>query len=228
MNEDQVTCYMCDNIATSSEHVPPKCLFPEQKDLPNGVDLRKQLLKVPACDDHNSKKSQDDEYFLYSLVMLYDQNEVAKNQYFTKVKRAIKRNPNLLAKFAKRTRPVNVHDPLTGETSKSLAFHLDETRFNDIIDRLARALHYKHFGTKYLSHIKYQAEYLLATIDPGRSEELNKPIQEMSEQANGWFAGSAFYGANPEVFKYQVLEGVESKIMRLFFYEGCKILLFFK
>jgi hypothetical protein len=218
---------MCDKIATSSEHVPPKCLFPEQKDLSDG-DLRKQLLKVPSCDEHNSKKSQDDEYFVYSLVMLNNRNEVAKNQYFTKVRRAITRNPSLLAKFAQRTTSVNVHDPLTGETSKSLAFHLDETRFNNIIDRLARALHYKHFNTKYMSHIKYQAEYLLATLDPRKSEEQNKPIQEMTEQANGWFTDSAFYGANPEVFKYQVLEASESKIIRLFFYEGCKLLLFFR
>lgn len=160
--------------------------------------------------------------------MLNERNEVAKNQYFTKVRRAIKRNPHLLAKFAQRTTSINIHDPLTGKTLKSLAFHLDEIRFDNIIDRLARALHYKHFNKKYMSHIKYQAEYLLATLDPRKSEELNKPIQEMSEQADGWFAGSTFYGANPEVFKYQVLQGSKSKIMRLFFYEGCKLLLFFK
>ena len=33
------TCYMCDEIATSDEHVPPKCIFPEVKDL--GIDYRK-------------------------------------------------------------------------------------------------------------------------------------------------------------------------------------------
>jgi len=36
------TCYMCDAPETSVEHVPPRGLFPEQKDLPPGVDLRKQ------------------------------------------------------------------------------------------------------------------------------------------------------------------------------------------
>ena len=61
------TCYMCDEESTSSEHVPPKCLFPEQKDLPEGVDLRKSLITVPSCDLHNSKKSNDDEY--YSIVL---------------------------------------------------------------------------------------------------------------------------------------------------------------
>lgn len=33
-------CYMCDNDATTVEHVPPKCLFPEMKDS-NGIDYKK-------------------------------------------------------------------------------------------------------------------------------------------------------------------------------------------
>jgi hypothetical protein len=32
MSEKQ-TCYMCDSTAISSEHVPPKCIFPESKDV---------------------------------------------------------------------------------------------------------------------------------------------------------------------------------------------------
>ena len=60
MNKAEKTCYMCEELATSVEHIPPQCLFPEQKDLPDGIDLRKQLLTVPSCDKHNSKKSQDD------------------------------------------------------------------------------------------------------------------------------------------------------------------------
>lgn len=35
------TCYYCGKPATSTEHVPPKALFPEQKDSPEGVDYRK-------------------------------------------------------------------------------------------------------------------------------------------------------------------------------------------
>lgn len=53
------TCYMCDLSATSVEHVPPKCMFPEFKDAK--VDLRRKLITVPSCDDHNAKKSRDDE-----------------------------------------------------------------------------------------------------------------------------------------------------------------------
>lgn len=62
-------CYMCEATATSVEHVPPRCLFPEQKDLPSGVNLRKQLITVPSCEAHNTSKSKDDEYLLYALLM---------------------------------------------------------------------------------------------------------------------------------------------------------------
>lgn len=227
MNKNDQTCYMCEDLATSSEHVPQQCLFPKQKNLPNGTDLRKQLWTVPSCDKHNSNKSRDDEYFLYSIVMLINSNKVAQNQYFTKIKRAIKRKPSLFIKFANTMSPVNLHNSQTGTISKTYAFHLDEVRFNNIIDSLGRALYFKHFNTKWNNHIKYQAEYLIATLDSNKSHELNKPIQEISEQANGWFSNCNYYGENPQVFKYQVLEGKQSKIMRLHFYEGCRLLLFF-
>lgn len=52
-------CYMCDQTAVGDEHVPPRCLFPKAKDLPNGVDLRKDLITVLSCADHNSEKSRE-------------------------------------------------------------------------------------------------------------------------------------------------------------------------
>ena len=53
-------CYYCGEPAMSEEHVPPKCLFPEQKD--TGKDYRKNLITVPSCDKHNAGKSCDDEF----------------------------------------------------------------------------------------------------------------------------------------------------------------------
>ena len=70
-------CYMCDGRATTDEHVPPKCLFPEEKDLPKEVSLRVELIKVPSCELHNTAKSKDDEYLLYVLCMNIANNAVA-------------------------------------------------------------------------------------------------------------------------------------------------------
>ncbi len=221
---------MCEEQATSPEHIPPRCLFPEQKDLPKGVGLRKQLLTVPSCDLHNSRKSKDDEYLLYLLAMNLPSNAVAQNQYFTKVKRAIDRNPSLLAQFTKTTVPVEIEDKTIGKVAQSFAFKIDETRLTRIVDHLARGLYFEHFNKKWLGPIKYQAEFLLATVEPNRSTELNEPILEMSRATDKMFKEAEYFGNNPEVFKYQVREDLEqfSCVMRLCFYEGCKLLLVFE
>ncbi len=44
-------------------------LFPKAKDLPEGVDLRKQLITVLAYIEHNTSKSKDDEYLFNLLVI---------------------------------------------------------------------------------------------------------------------------------------------------------------
>ena len=218
---------MCDQLATSIEHIPPRCIFPEKKDLPNGIDLRKNLMTVPSCDEHNSQKSGDDEYLLYILSMVFQSNKVGMHHYFTKIRRAIKRNPSVLKRIANTAVPVNVKNFENGIVSKSYAINVEEDRFNGIIDKMARAIYYYHFNEKWLSLVRYQAEFLIATIDPKKVKELNDPLQDITMKANGWFANSPILGENPTVFKYQVLEGNHSKLMRLHFYEGCRILLIF-
>lgn len=118
---------MCDAPPTSREHVPPKCLFPEEKDLPTGVSLRKNLFKVPSCDSHNSQKSHDDEYFLYVLSTSFQINEIGLNHYRTKVRRAAKRNSSILGKIASTAKPVSYIDPKTEKKVASVSHRLDPT-----------------------------------------------------------------------------------------------------
>ena len=226
MNEVSNTCYMCDAPATSGEHVPPKCLFPERKDLPPQTDLRKNLFKkVPSCDSHNSQKSQDDEYFLYVLSTSFQINEIGRNLYRTKVRRAIKRNASVLGKIASTATPVTYSVPNSDDIIISVAHKLDEDRFNTMIDRLARAIYFYHSKEKWTYGIRYQAEFLFATIN--QSDKANARIKEISRQADEWFSDVPYIGENREVFKYQALEADNSRIMRLHFYEGCKLLLIF-
>ena len=216
---------MCNALATSREHVPPKCLFPERKDLPPGIDLRKNLLKVPSCDAHNSQKSHDDEFFLYVLSTSFQINEVGRNQYRTKVRRAAKRNSSILGTIASTATPVKYKDPEFKQYVSSVAHELEPNRFNTIIDRLARAIYFCHFKDKWAYNIRYQAEFLFATAN--QTDEANLRLREISKQADEWFSNIDFYGDNPEVFKYQAIETDHNRIMRLHFYEGCKLLLIF-
>lgn len=43
-------CYWCANEATSMEHVPPRCLFPEDKDVKHVYNkaFREHLITVPS------------------------------------------------------------------------------------------------------------------------------------------------------------------------------------
>lgn len=83
-------CYMCERNATSREHVPPLCLFPEVKDT-KGINFRKNLITVPSCDIHNSKKSDDDEFLMLSLSGLIKNNPVGNFHQLTKANRALKK-----------------------------------------------------------------------------------------------------------------------------------------
>src|SRR3989344_5164982 len=61
------TCYACDQEATSKEHFPPKCFFPNR-----GKFL--QLRTVPSCPKHNGNKSDDDLYVLTHICLNTSRN----------------------------------------------------------------------------------------------------------------------------------------------------------
>lgn len=220
-------CYMCDQDSTSVEHVPPRCLFPEQKDLPPGVDLRKQLITVPACEEHNSSKSKDDEYLLYSLVLNLPANEIAGNHFLTKVMRAINNNPSLINNMLNDNHSVVIQDTITGQVHNTIAINLDSERLDGVMEMLARALYFHHRGCEWNGSVETHYEFLLATLDP-KHQALNEKLDNLNRMADGLFQGKEFFGENPDVFKYQLLiEGEEIQMMRLHFYHGCKVLIMF-
>lgn len=225
-----VICYMCNKPAIGIEHVPPRCLFPKKNDLPEGVDLRKQLITVPACDEHNTEKSQDDEYLLYLLAINLPANQIAKNQFLTKITRAIKRNPGVINKILANPRPVIVVDKETGQAHPTVAVNIEDPRLDSALDHIARALYFHHFNAQLLGNIRTQPDFLLASLDPQEGQEKNKLGECMAVAADYLFAGQEFHGANPDVFKYQVLEGEKNihKLMRLHFYNGCRVSVFFE
>jgi hypothetical protein len=226
---NHMTCYMCDKEALSVEHIPPRCLFPEKKDLPEGVDLRKQLITVPACEEHNTAKSQDDEYLLYLLVINLPANETAKNQFLTKIMRSIKCRPGLIKKFMTNQHPVIAVDKQTGQAHHTIAVNIDDERLDSALEHIARALYFHHFKAKWLGSVRTQPDFLLASLDPEKGHERNKLGEQMVAAADLLFSVSDFHGENPDVFKYQVLEGNDNihKLMRLHFYNGCRVSVFF-
>lgn len=220
---------MCDAAATSVEHVPPRCLFPAQKDLPNGKDLRKKLITVPSCDIHNTYKSKDDEYLLYVLSMNIPNNPTASDHFSTKVLRAIQRRPSVIKMFTQKQLPVKVEDTLTGEIHETLAFQVDRRRLEYALGMIGRALYFHHFSTSWIGSVSAYPNFLLALTE-SNSHELNEPVEKMAALAEEFFLNEPRYGENHDVFCYQVAGGqppVET-IMLLRFYEGSRVTLLFR
>jgi hypothetical protein len=220
---------MCGLPSTSVEHVPPRCLFPERKDLPDGVDLRKQLITVPSCDEHNLNTSKDDEYLLYVLLMNLANNKYAERHFNTKIIRAIQRNPSVMALISKYNIPVITENIETGERNDSLAFKVDVTRVNSSINKIGRAIHFHKFGEKWHGDISVHSNFLLS-LENDNSPITNSYIENLDASACQLFLNQEHYGCNPQIFSYQVISIDHSipYIMQLHFYEGARFTLIFK
>lgn len=220
---------MCDATPTSVEHVPPRCLFPELKDLPNGADLRKQLITVPSCDVHNTSKSKDDEYLLYALSMNIPNNTTASNHFSTKILRAIQHSPSVIKRFTEKQIPVKVEDTQTGKIHETLALQVDRQRLENALEMIGRALYFHHFNRSSKGSVSAYPNFLLALTE-SNSRELNEPVEKMAALAEEFFLNEQRYGENQDVFSYQVAAGqspVET-IMLLRFYEGSRVTLLFR
>ncbi|MDD5306013.1 MAG: hypothetical protein PHU25_01710 [Deltaproteobacteria bacterium] len=209
---DLGTCYMCDQRATTREHVPPQCLFPEKKDTPDGTDYRINLVKVPSCAIHNLSKSADDEYLMAILVMPIGNNDVAVLHAGSKVLRALVRNNGaLVKKVLHKIRPVEV------DGQPTLAVKIDTPRIYAELEKIGRALYFKHFGKKWVDQV-FVATASAFSEDPN----VNKLAPMLKELDARLFGGLPRYGENPDVFFYQVTpqEALPQAAIRMVFYGG--------
>ena len=148
--QDNVKCYMCDSIATSKEHTPPKCLFPTGKDN-NGNGCRNNLITVPSCDEHNAMKSKDDEFLLMSLAYALGNNEKGLNLGFSKVKRNLDRKPYLLNSVLKDQVNVILKDDL--KKYDMLVGRPDLARLNESFKKIFHGLYRHHFEKNFDGNI---------------------------------------------------------------------------
>ena len=136
-------CYACEKEAVSREHAPPLCIFPESADAPTHQLQRKNLITVPACDDHNLRKSKDDEYLMMVLVAHFENNALSKAQASTKVSRAWQRRPHLASMAVQNPIPIE----LNGQ--QRVAFHVDSERFDRAMELIAKALVFHEYGRRW-------------------------------------------------------------------------------
>ncbi|WP_443096705.1 hypothetical protein ACTT2I_16620 [Stenotrophomonas sp. PUT21] len=212
-------CYYCGFEASTAEHVPPQGIFPRQKDSPDGKDYRKQLITVPSCEEHNTDKSREDEYLLYTLAMSLPSNEVAKHQFLTKIMRAVKRRPKLMERLLTETQEVVVHDTVAGTWEKTIAFRPEESRLIGMFTCIAKGLYFHEKRTPWLGDVSVLIEFMLSFDDLEKNEDQRLLV----ERLDTFLEGQPLRGNNQDVFGYQFVEADGKVLARLHFYGSSKV-----
>ncbi len=214
---------MCDDEGNTKEHVPPKCIFPEAKDIPNGSNYKKNLITVPSCEKHNTAKSKDDEYLLFFLAANVMSNDLGQTHFGTKIMRAVNRTPHVFAEFAKKNTPVTLRGE-NGALINTMAIEIDRDRFDSAIEHISYALHYHKYRETFVGNIQVITSGLV-DLSGEDSVAVNGRIQNFGLLVDQILTDVKPEGDNPEVFTYKMLKTDEPHqvIIQMNFYCGFKI-----
>lgn len=215
MSKDR--CYMCDKEATSVEHVPPKCLFPEFKD--SGSNHRINLITVPSCDLHNGKKSRDDEFLMVSIAGILGNNSIGYEHYCGKIQRSLRRTSYKLLK------QVFLKGEILRLNNKNKFMDIlwgtpDHSRLMECFHHIAYGIHRHHFGINFEGKVKPY----LGFIHPAQKNpiEFKKFIEH---RASIDLEGRVKHGENQGVFYYQFTDPDRFGLYlgRLCFYQNVNV-----
>lgn len=218
MNKDEV-CYWCGKLATSREHVPPKCLFPEEKDVKTIYvqAFRNNLVTVPSCDEHNMEKSHEDEYLMACLSGRAGNNGVAYVHNATKVKRARERNPNMIK--------IDEEDiwKIDGKEFPVQWVTIDNNKLMHSFEAIARALYFHELNKNFNGECKIVSR-IFTHPDDKKWSGFNIRAAEMIEKEQPYW-GTKIKGDNTDIFTYQFspIDGFKCQTLDLTFYKATKV-----
>ncbi len=189
---------MCDQPASTREHVPPRSFFPKGE--------RTNIWTVPSCRTHNLDNDLHVEYVRNVIATQLGTNARAE-QILEVAKRSWDYSPALFAR--------TFHDIETVilQAQETVAFSFDLPRLKSVMSAVAHALAYREFGRQYLGdwHV------FCATL---RSR---KPTPDW-DNLRTMLTGAAYepvVTAHPDVFEYGIHRTKPvGFIYRLVFYEG--------
>jgi hypothetical protein len=221
-------CYACEAPGTTREHVPPECIFPEAKDAAGGRDLRRNLITVPSCAEHNLKKGADDIYLMWVMCCNLSANSVALQQARTKLARALRRDATLFAAINVDPKDVDVFDSRSGRKHEAVQLTLDGPRFDRALELVVRGLFRHHYGEPWLGPVRVVPDFIDYFDDPDL-DGLQHARVTLFECAEKLFAEDPRHGENHDVFWFKS-RGPESGyrcLMRITFYGACTVTAFF-
>jgi hypothetical protein len=211
------TCFYCGALATGIDHVPPRCFFPKQKDLPVDVAaVRRNLITVPACDDHNGKYSTDDEIASLVVRLPGQANSLGQTDFIKKGIRTIEKSQGVVPSLFKK---IQVYRSPSGEEVPTMQY--DAQRVNRVMDRIAKGLFFHDFGRR------WECELVIVADEPLMPDLSPSPLQPAIRQLNEEFRNAEQRGDNPTVFRYEWAfgpKGDDSHMLRMCFFDGLRYL----
>jgi len=229
-------CYCCEQIATTKDHVPAQCFFPEEKHLPSGCpDYRNNLITVPSCSEHNNPRSRDDEYAAV-VIAINSKSDLALTMLKSKWVRALLRREGSLGKkifsTARGAKAISRKNGIV-IPYETLAVSYQIERIECVIESIARALYYRESG--------YQKKWVDSCIikslkffnrDMGYAQDdctLNQIEQAFIHGEKYQGLELVRKGSNPDVFYYQFFKSDDRNfIIRTVFYSDFTFLAFLK
>ena len=133
----QHLCYRCGSLATTKEHVVPRCLYPDKP--------AAKLITVPACRSCNNALAKDEEYFRTILAAQWIDSPSARAVWEQKVRPSFDRQRDGLRKSLL----ANMRDiylPSEQGFVQTGLLRLDDSRMDRVAEKIVRGLYFHVMG----------------------------------------------------------------------------------
>ncbi len=195
-------CYICGSPATSDEHVPARCFFPST------AEYRRELITVRSCAAHNEDTSKDDEYVRNVIAMAYGAKATAFKDFFGKIVRSFENSAGLARSTLGTRKPVQTPD------GASFAFQIDRQRFERTVRKIAYGIYFHE------RREPWRHELIVSTDGLRNADMSTDPLGGFAALASRFTRNDLSSGKNPRVLQYRLLQGSDSAILQLVFYDG--------
>lgn len=199
-------CYACTSKATTKEHVPPRCFFPEGR--------REHLLTLPSCPKHNNENSADVEYTRNVLNAHVETDIEIAGSVHAATWRSFDRLPTLLPKVFKDLKPILYNGQQTG------TFTVDIKSVDKVMAAIATGMYFNIRKRRFLGSwtVLCPTTYGTDEIETGKPNE----FQEMRE-ALLRIKTKTVATPHPEIFSCGVLADNDHQLIFEFqFFSGPK------
>lgn len=227
MNEIKSSCYYCGKPKTSMEHVPPKVFFPDEKYSFDGQNKRQNLITVPSCDEHNSAKSELDEFLFSVITISATSNEQGQHLASKKaINKVMVRNRYIPHSIFSSSKIGLISRNRGRDFKPTLAWSVDRDKLDNCFEHIAKGIYFHHFKKVYTRSVQIDYEFKRSTSK--NSEKINQKSEKHYQLIKERLADIEKHGENPDIFYYQILQDtIEVLFLQLSFYESTKVDIFF-